>query len=37
LTSAIRLYVSQQPNLERDCKDSLPAALLAELRAQIQQ
>ena len=37
LTSAVRLHVSRQPNLERDCREGLPAALLAELRAQIQQ
>jgi len=37
LTASLRLHISRQPNLERDCKDSLPAMVLAELRAQIQQ
>ena len=37
LTASVRLHISRQPNLERDCKDSLPAMVLAELRAQIQQ
>jgi hypothetical protein len=32
---ANELYVRQQPNLERACKDRLPSDVLAELRAQM--
>jgi hypothetical protein len=37
LTSTVRLHLSRQPNLERDCRDGLPAPVLAELKAQIPQ
>jgi hypothetical protein len=37
LTGALRLHVGRQPNLERDCRASLRATVLAELRAEIQQ
>jgi hypothetical protein len=35
LKSAVALYVSRQPNLERDCKARLPAFVLSELRQQV--
>jgi len=35
LDTAVELYVTQQPNLERDCKVSLPSFVLSELRQQI--
>lgn len=35
LGSAVALYVSRQPNLERDCKARLPAFVLSELRQQV--
>lgn len=35
LRSAVALYVSRQPNLERDCKARLPAFVLSELRQQV--
>jgi hypothetical protein len=34
LDSAHRLYLRQQPNLERDCRPRLPADILRELREQ---
>ncbi len=34
LKSAVPLYVSRQPNLERDCKNRLPSFILSELRQQ---
>jgi len=34
LRSALALYVSRQPNLERDCKARLPTFVLSELRLQ---
>jgi Endonuclease NucS len=37
LASTVRLHLSRQPNLERDCRVGLPETVLAELRAQIQQ
>ena len=33
--AAIPLYVSRQPNLERDCKARLPSYVLSELRQQV--
>jgi hypothetical protein len=36
LKSAVPLYVSRQPNLERDCKNRLPSFILSELRQQTQ-
>ena len=35
LSSAVALYVSRQPNLERDCKDRLPDSVISELRQQV--
>ena len=35
LDSAVELYITQQPNLERDCKVGLPSSVLSELRQQI--
>jgi len=35
LRSGLALYVSRQPNLERDCKSSLPDTVLSELRRQV--
>jgi len=35
LDSAVEIYVTQQPNLERDCKVRLPSFVLSELRQQI--
>ncbi|MDQ2844581.1 MAG: endonuclease NucS [Acidobacteriota bacterium] len=35
LKSAVTLYVSRQPNLERDCKDRLPDSVISELRRQV--
>jgi hypothetical protein len=32
LKTAVPLYVSRQPNLERDCRNRLPSYVLAELR-----
>lgn len=34
LQSAVSLYVSRQPNLERDCKSRLPSFVLSELKQQ---
>jgi hypothetical protein len=34
LQSAVSLYVSRQPNLERDCKSRLPSFVLTELKQQ---
>jgi hypothetical protein len=33
---SVALRVTRQPNLERDCKDRLPSAILAELKRQAQ-
>ena len=35
LVGAVELTVNSQPNLERDCKERLPAPLLSYLRKQI--
>jgi len=35
ITGAVELTVSSQPNLERDCKERLPAPVLSYLRKQI--
>ncbi len=36
LKSAVEVYVSTQPNLDRDCKTRLPGFVLAELQSHIQ-
>jgi hypothetical protein len=36
LRTATPLYVSRQPNLDRDCRDRLPATTLSELKHQIE-
>jgi hypothetical protein len=35
LQYGVPLHISRQPNLERDCKDQLPAWAFAELKKQV--